>query len=137
MSSSARRTDTVCRLSGLDVFATARADDLLCRWSLYVQARADIGRILKAKSVRAAGAGADEVQAVDYLEYCQGARPDLPATPLARADEVIERVRQAKRPDQPVESRPGRTAFARAASVAWPLATAVAKPTQRLHGVWD
>ena len=38
---------------------------------------------------------------------------------------------------QPVEVRPKLVASRLVASVAWPLATVVAKRTQRLHGVWD
>ena len=39
---------------------------------------------------------------------------------------------------QPVEARPkSRSSVRLVASVAWPLATVVAKRTQRLHGVWD
>jgi hypothetical protein len=39
---------------------------------------------------------------------------------------------------QPVEVRPKlRSSVRLVASVAWPLATVVAKRTQRLHGVWD
>ena len=40
--------------------------------------------------------------------------------------------------DQPVQVRPQvRSSVRLVASVAWPLATVVAKRTQRLHGVWD
>ena len=38
----------------------------------------------------------------------------------------------------PVQVRPKlRSSVRLVASVAWPLATVVAKRTQRLHGVWD
>ena len=45
----------------------------------------------------------------------------------------VEGARQSWR-DQPVQVR---SSVRLVASVAWPLATVVAKRTQRLHGVWD
>ena len=58
---------------------------------------------------------------------------------LLRADEVIEWVRQPQSWCDPAGESPAqvRGSVRLVASVAWPLATVVAKRTQRLHGVWD
>ena len=74
-------------------FRRRRRPDLLwARPSRPVSAR---GRLCRShpqgrEAGRPAGAGADQVRAGDQPQDRQGARPDVPPTLLARADEVIE-----------------------------------------------
>jgi hypothetical protein len=63
----------------------------------------------------------------------------FPILPLGRADEVIRVSAPAASWCDPAGASPAqvRSSVRLVASVTWPLATAAAKRTQRLHGVWD
>ena len=88
---------------------------------------------------RSAGAGADQVRAGDQPQDRQGARPRRAgdrARPRRRGDRVSA---PAASWCDPAGASPAqvRGSVRLVASVACPLATAVAKRTQQLHGVWD
>ena len=63
----------------------------------------------------------------------------VPATLVARADKGDRISAPAASWCDPAGVSPAqvRVSVRLVASVAWPLATAVAKRTQQLHGVWD
>ena len=56
----------------------------------YGQAASYVDRILRREACRPSGAGADQERAGRQPQDRQGARPRVPASVLARADEVIE-----------------------------------------------
>ena len=108
--------------------------------ALFRRAAEIVDKILRGtKAGRYPGRAADQIRAGDQPQDRQGARP-------RRFRRRCSRRRRGDRISAPAASwcdpagvSPAqvRVSVRLVASVAWPLATAVAKRTQQLHGVWD